>query len=249
MEWNPELYVSKHSFVYEGGRDVLALLAPQPGEHVLDLGCGTGQLTQAIAESGANVTGLDTSAAMIDAARRAYPKLSFVQSDATNFTFPKPFDAVFSNAAMHWMNPAERAVQCVARSLREGGRFAVELAGKGHIAQLRRAVDTTWREMTGREFKWNLYSPSISQFSAGGCGLEVREARLFDVQTKLEDGKDGLHNFLKMFGGESLRGVPENAVEKSLRRIEEIARPALSRNGSWYLDRRRIRVLTVKSSV
>jgi trans-aconitate methyltransferase len=249
MGWNPELYVSKHSFVYEGGRDALAVLAPRPVERILDLGCGTGQLTHAIAESGACVVGLDSSLEMIEAARRAYPALSFVVADACNFSFPEPFDAAFSNAAMHWMNPPDKASRCVAACLREGGRFVVEFAGKGHLARLRAAVETTWREMTGEKFAWKLYSPSISEFSGvlEHCGLEVREARLFEVQTKLGDAESGLRNFLKMFGSEYLSKVPARAADQWLSRTEELARPALFRDGCWHLDRRRIRVLAVKA--
>jgi len=79
------LYTAKHSFVYEYGRELVALLAAQRGERILDLGCGSGQLTQAISESGARVTGVDNSASMIDRARREYRDLSFVLADAKDF--------------------------------------------------------------------------------------------------------------------------------------------------------------------
>lgn len=249
MKWDAELYVTKHSFVFETGREALAILAPKPGERILDLGCGTGQLTQAIAESGALATGLDGSAEMIAAARREYPELAFVHADATDFSFSEPFDAVFSNAALHWMKPQEKVARCVARALREGGRFAAQFAGKGHIALLRRALEQAWREMTGREPEWDFYLPSIGEFSGllERAGLEVREARLSEVVTKLEDGASGLRNFLTMFGSERLRAAPEPLREKFLKRTEELARPTLYREGDWYVDRRRIFVLAVKS--
>lgn len=250
MEWNPELYMSKHATIIESGRDVLALLAPRPEERVLDLGCGTGQLTHAIAGRGARVTGLDSSPAMIETAQREFPNLDFVLADATDFSFPEPFDAVFSNAALHWMRPPEKTIACVARCLRQGGRFVAEFGGQGHITELRRAVEQTWREMTGRDLEWNYYFPSISGFSAllEACGLEVREACLFDLRTKLDDGENGLRNFLVMFGGERLQAAPEPAREKWLRRVEQLARPTLLHDGDWYLDRRRIRVLAVKTA-
>jgi SAM-dependent methyltransferase len=248
-EWDPQLYTTKHSFVFEGGRGALALLAPQPGERILDLGCGTGQLTQAIAESGARVTGLDSSPAMIEAARREFPGLPFVLADAADFSFPQPFDAVFSHATMHWVKPPEKAIECVARCLREGGRFVTEFGGKGHITRLRRAVEATWREMTGGELDWDFYFPSVAEFSTllEHAGLEVRDARLLDVPTKLEDGENGLRNFLTMFGAKYLGAAPESAREKWLRRAEEIARPELFHDGAWHLDRRRVRVLAVRS--
>ncbi len=249
MEWNPELYATKHSFVFEGGREALALLAPRPGERILDLGCGTGQLTQAIAETGASVTGLDSSPAMIEAARREFPGLPFVLADASDFSFPQPFDAVFSHAAMHWVKSPAKAVDCIANSLRDGGRFVTEFGGKGHIAGLRRAVETTWREMTGGELEWDYYFPSIAGFSAllERSGLEVRDASLVELRTKLDDGENGLRNFLIMFGGSRLNGVSDAAREKWLRRVEQIARPRLFHDGAWYLNRRRVRVLAVKT--
>src|SRR5437868_5307298 len=92
--WNPALYDGKHSFVWKYGASLLELLAPQPGERILDLGCGTGHLTAQIAEAGAEVIGIDAAAAMIEEARRAYPSLRFEIMDARDFTFAEPFDAI-----------------------------------------------------------------------------------------------------------------------------------------------------------
>lgn len=250
MEWDPALYVSKHSFVFESGRETLAMLAPQPGERILDLGCGTGQLTQAIAEAGADVTGLDGSPEMIEAARRRFPNLALVLADAADFDFPERFDAVFSNAVLHWMKEPVRVVERISRSLRHGGRFAVQLAGKGHLTLFRQAGEAAWREATGRDLPWSLYLPSLAEFCGllEQAGLEVREARLSDAFTRLEDGENGLRNFMMMFGGERLRSAPQAIREKLVRRTEEYARPSLFRDGSWHLDRRRIFALAVKRS-
>src|SRR5215472_15701174 len=100
QSWDAALYDTSHAFVWKYGASVLELLAPQPGERVLDLGCGTGHLTAQIAAAGAEVVGLDLSPAMIDQARQAYPALRFVAGDARDFAFDEPFDAVFSNAAL-----------------------------------------------------------------------------------------------------------------------------------------------------
>src|SRR5262245_40311511 len=101
--WNPALYDGKHSFVWQFGADLLAALAPQPGERILDLGCGTGHLTAQVAAAGAAVVGLDRSEPMIVQARRSYPGLRFELGDARDFTAAEPLDAVFSNAALHWI--------------------------------------------------------------------------------------------------------------------------------------------------
>ena len=100
------LYEARHSFVWNLAADMLPLLAPAAGERILDLGCGTGQLTAKIAESGASVVGLDRSPEMIGQARQNYPGFEFRLADAANFSFPGEFDAVFSNAALHWIPEA-----------------------------------------------------------------------------------------------------------------------------------------------
>src|SRR5215831_1542093 len=116
--WNPSLYDQKHAFVSEYGRDLISLLNPQPGERILDLGCGTGKLTKAIFDAGARVVGIDNSPAMIETAQAQYPELEFLLADATSFAFPDSFDGVFSNAVLHWvMKPAE-AVRRIAEALR-----------------------------------------------------------------------------------------------------------------------------------
>ncbi len=102
--WNANLYDAKHGFVWKYGSDVVSLLAPQPGERILDLGCGTGHLTAQIAESGARVVGVDQSPEMVLAARAAYPKLKFEVADARELKFDQEFDAVFSNAVLHWIH-------------------------------------------------------------------------------------------------------------------------------------------------
>ena len=125
--WDSTLYDAKHSFVWKHGASLLELLAPKPGERILDLGCGTGHLTAEIAKAGALVVGLDSSPTMIETARSAYPQLTFVEADARNFTLDAPCDAVFSNAALHWIHDADAVARSVHQALKPGGRFVAEL--------------------------------------------------------------------------------------------------------------------------
>lgn len=139
MKWDSELYNQKHAFVFKYGEDLLALLDARPGERILDVGCGAGQLTAMIAASGADVTGMDSSPEMIATARAAYPEISFVIADASDFSFAeaaKVYDAIFSNAALHWVERAEDAIVCMSKALKPGGRFVVEFGGKGNIANI-----------------------------------------------------------------------------------------------------------------
>lgn len=132
----PGLYDQKHGFITHFGTDLLPLLEPQPGERILDLGCGTGHLTAQIAGAGADVIGIDHSPEMVAQARAAYPEFRFQQADAADFTFDTPFDAVFSNATLHWIPAQEAVIACVWRALKPGGRFVVEFGGKGNVATL-----------------------------------------------------------------------------------------------------------------
>ena len=133
MAWNAEQYQAGYSFVWQYGRDLLGLLAPQPGERILDAGCGTGQLTAEIAASGAEVTGIDSSAAMIEQARRNAPTVRFEVGDIRHLPYRAEFDAVFSNAVLHWVPEADEAAESFARALKPGGRVVIEMGGRGNV--------------------------------------------------------------------------------------------------------------------
>ncbi len=101
--WNSELYQSSHSYVWQYGRDILGLLDAKPGERILDVGCGTGQLASEVAQASAETVGIDSSPEMIASARKNFPQVRFEVADATALPFVSEFDAVMSNAAMHWV--------------------------------------------------------------------------------------------------------------------------------------------------
>src|ERR1700722_14761386 len=138
--WNPDLYQASHSFVWKFGRDLLAQLAPQPGERILDVGCGTGQLTGEISRSGAQVVGIDSATSMIEQAKQNFPDVRFEQFDVTAMPYREEFDAVFSNAALHWVRDTAAAANGISRALKPGGRFVAEFGGRGNIDALLEAV-------------------------------------------------------------------------------------------------------------
>ncbi len=238
MHWDAASYEGQHTFVWKYGADLLPLLDPKPGKHILDLGCGTGHLTAKIADSGALVVGIDNSPDMIAQARLNYPNVEFRLSDAAKFSVERRVDAVFSNAVLHWIRDAEGVVGAVERALKPGGRFVAEFGGKGNVGVILRAAE----QILGREFNpW--YFPSVGEYSTllERHGFEIRYASLFDRPTELEDSERGMRDWLAMFGGPELKAI---AAE-----IEEAVRPELFRNGRWYADYRRLRIAGVKIDI
>jgi trans-aconitate 2-methyltransferase len=240
-QWDPALYQSSHSFVWERGRGLVELLAPRAGGRILDVGCGTGQLTAEIARAGAEVVGVDSSEAMIDQARTNFPDIGFEQVDVRSLPFREEFDAVFSNAVLHWVKDADDAAAAMSRALKQGGRLVVEFGGHGNTQALLDAVFAA-QEKLGRARFHPWYFPRIAEYAVvlERNGLEVRYATLFDRPIALEGGEQGLANWLDMFG------KPFQAGPDFIRLVEEYARPKLYRDGEWTIDYRRLRVMAVK---
>ena len=138
QRWDPETYAQNAGFVAELGRDVLALLAPRSGERVFDLGCGDGALTEQLVLTGCSVVGVDSSAEQVAGARARGLDARVARAEA--LSFEGEFDAVFSNAALHWMREADVVVQSVYCALRPGGRFVAEMGGAGNVDTIRRAL-------------------------------------------------------------------------------------------------------------
>lgn len=249
-QWDAKLYNAKHDFVWKYGADVVSLLAPRAGETILDLGCGTGHLTAQIAESGAHVTGVDRSDEMIAAARQAYPHLKFEIADARDLSFHDEFDAVFSNATLHWIHEPELVLQGVCRALRAGGRFVAELGGHGNIQTMKEAFDRVLTEMRlakpGEVNPW--YYPSVSEYATlvERNGLEVRFITLFDRPTALADGAAGMGNWIGMFCAEYLAKTGEARRGEFISKVETMLRPKLFRDGQWWADYRRLRLAAHK---
>lgn len=239
--WNAERYQAGHSYVWHYGAALIDLLEPCAGERIVDLGCGSGQLTARIAERGAGVIGIDSSQEMIAAARANFPEIEFRVADAASFAIEDAVDAVFSNAALHWVRDASRAVACVHRALRPGGRFVFEMGGSGNTGELIKTI----REVAGEiEMPW--FFPTIGQYAAllEASGFEVREAQLFDRPTLFE-GEHGLEHWLGMWG-DFLFGERSESEKAEIRReVTERMRPSSYRDGGWIVDYRRLRMAAV----
>jgi trans-aconitate methyltransferase len=242
--WNPSLYDDKHSFVWRQAASLVELLAPMPGERILDLGCGTGHLTAELVRRGATVIGIDHSLDMVAQARANYPSLTFQQADARDFAFDAPFDAVFSNAALHWVPEAERVIASVRRALKPGSRFVAEFGGKGNVLAIVTGLGRTFAELNLEPPSTPWFFPALGQYARllEQGGLETVYAVLFDRPTPLE-GATGLRHWVTMFGQEWLSQVPAELRGRFFDRLEELVAPALRKGDSWVSDYRRLRVV------
>jgi SAM-dependent methyltransferase len=171
------------------GQAALELLDPQPGEHVLDVGCGDGTLTLKIKQMGADVVGIDNSLSMVAAAKAK--GLDARLMDAAQLKFGEAFDAAFSNATLHWVLDKERAARAIWFALKPDGRFAGEMGGEGNLSLLRKALDD---ELVARGFGPPTYAanwyPTVEEFMAvyDAAGFRDIEARLIERPTVLEHG-------------------------------------------------------------
>lgn len=245
-QWNAAQYDAKHAFVYEKAKGLVDLLAPKAGERILDLGSGTGALTAEIAARGAEIMGVDASEEMIAQAKKKSPALRFEICDARKLRFHAEFDAVFSNAVLHWIPEAEQVIEGVGRALKPGGRFVAEFGGKGNIQRLVEGFHRAFSALGMREpdgvNPW--FYPSVAEYSAllEEHGLEVRQASLFERPTVLEEGERGLENWIRVFRQTFMEKIGEAAAQKWIREVERQCRDELFRDGSWVLDYRRLRI-------
>lgn len=247
--WNASLYDGKHAFVSQYGNSLVQLLAPKEGERILDLGCGTGDLAITLFEGGAEVVGVDKSENMVKLATIKYPQIPFTVQDATQLTYQNEFDAVFSNATLHWVHPPKEAVQCIYESLKQGGRMVAEFGGKGNVQtitdEMIQQIKNAGFEFKATQFPW--YYPSIAEYSKlmEEAGFHVTFVQLYDRPTPL-DGENGLRNWIEMFGRMFFDGIPEQIKDHIIANVEINLKDILYREGIWMADYKRIRVVGIK---
>ena len=242
MAWNANDYATHANFVPALGAAALDLLQPQAGESILDLGCGNGVLTQRIAATGARVLGIDASAAMLAAARRSGLDVQLV--DAQKLEFDQCFDAVFSNAALHWIRDQPAVARGVFRALKPGGRYVGECGGFLNIAAIRTALRAVLarRGYPERAQDRQIYH-DVESFTAvhTDAGFTDIDARLIPRPTLLPTGMRGWLQTFRM-GFIDSAGVPEGEVAAVIMEVEELLRPDLcDQSGNWQADYVRLR--------
>jgi len=240
--WSPEAYARNAAFVPELGRAVVDLLAPQPGERILDLGCGDGALTEALVAAGAKVVGVDASPDMVAAAKARGIDARVI--DGQTLAYEDAFDAVFSNAALHWMLDPPAVARGVFRALKPDGRFVGEQGGVGNIATLRGALRDVLTErgyaLPADDPQWYA-SPAEFRAVYEAAGFERVEAWLIDRPTPLPSGAADWYRTFRA-GFLAAAQVPEAELDAIVSEAEARAAPKLRRpDGRWIADYVRLR--------
>jgi len=238
--WTAESYDRNARFVSDLAGEVLSWLAAKPGERILDLGCGDGAVTEKLRDIGAAVVGVDVSESLLAAARAR--GLDVREADGQNLPFSAEFDAVFSNAALHWMTEADKVVDGVRRALKPGGRFVAESGGHGNVAAIVTAMRAAALAFNGdRALAGPWFYPTDREYAAmlQEAGFVVRRIGLFPRPTPLPTGLEGwLGTFRGVFFDQF--GERRDAV---LAYVADLLRPSLcDKSGQWHADYVRLRV-------
>ncbi len=246
QKWDSEKYSQQAVFVSKLGLPVFDLLAPQHNETILDLGCGDGTLAQKLTVLGCDVTGVDTSESMVSAARKKGIK-AFCQS-GEQLTFNDEFDAVFSNAALHWMKDYHAVLKGVVASLHSNGRFVGEFGGFGNIASIAEAIKSVYQQtfqLDEYQSPWFFPSAQKYQIILEGHGFVVDYIELIDRPTPLDSG---ISAWLKTFANHATSSMDKIAKDHFLTQVEKLLKPKLySEKNGWVADYVRLRFCARKA--
>jgi trans-aconitate methyltransferase len=244
QQWSATEYARVGRFVADQAGKVMEWLAPRAGERILDIGCGDGALTEKIAASGATIVGIDESEDMVRAAKARGLDARVMQAEALEVEseeFWGQFDAVFSNAALHWMRDQEAVLRGIKRALKPGGRFVAEMGGHGNIAAIRVAVAAVLaRHGMGRVDSENyFFTAEEYRGLLERAGYVVEEMELAPRKTPV---KEGMRAWLGTFRAGVLDWFPVGEREQALDEMVELLVPVLrDSEGNWWADYVRLR--------
>jgi trans-aconitate methyltransferase len=240
--WDPETYGKNGAFVHGLAGGVVEWLAAQPGERILDLGCGDGQLTQRLSQTGARVQGVDASPQMVLAARGR--GLAVDEASAESLPYADgEFDAVFSNAALHWVRGQDAMLAEAHRVLRPAGRFVAEMGGHGNVAAILVALTAVLARYGHGDLESEVnYYPTPEAYTRRleKAGFRVERMELIPRPTPLAEG--GMAEWLRTFRRGVLDSLPEELREAVVAETTALLAPALrDEDGNWVADYVRLR--------
>ncbi len=243
--WNSQTYATNARFVADLGMPVVELLNPQPGDRILDVGCGDGALTVKLKELGCEVVGVDASENLIQAAQAL--GLDAHVMDGHKLEFDRSFDAVFSNAALHWMKQPEQVIAGVWRSLKPGGRFVGEFGGAGNVGTIHQALMAgmrAWGYDPEILNPWYFPTPEAYQTQLEIVGFEVTQIALIPRPTSLPTG---IRGWLETFANPFTQALPEAERSGFLDTVINTVKPTLcDSSGQWTADYVRLRFAATK---
>lgn len=244
--WNPDQYAKYARFVSDLGMPVVGLLSPRPGESILDLGCGEGALTVNLVELGFQAVGVDSSVEMV-AATKSFGLNAFVM-DGQSLRFTNEFDAVFSNAALHWMKNHASVIDGIWRALRSGGRFVGEFGGRGNVSAIATTIEfaLSLRGVTVPS-PWFFPRPEEYEGLLESRGFKVENIVLIPRPTPLLGDVGG---WVATFAQPYTSALTESERKRFISEVVEALRPMLcDANGNWEADYVRLRFFATKPSV
>lgn len=246
QSWQTESYVTNAGFVADLGAPVMDLLAPKKGERILDLGCGDGRLTEKIIATGAKVVGCDASPDLLASAKAR--GIETVHADGHALPFTAEFDAVFSNAAMHWMKRPKEVIAGVNRALKPGGRFVAEFGGFGNVAAIVTALLAVLarRGIDGRKnYPWFFPTPAEYTALLETGGFKVREIMLIPRPTPLPTSMSG---WLATFTSPFTAGLsPQDRDAVNAETVDLLSNSLRDTAGNWIADYVRLRFAATKA--
>ena len=243
--WDPSHYDAHGRFISRYGLELLEWLAAQPGEQILDFGCGDGFLTREIANTGADVLGVDLDPRMVEGTRARGLKAEHV--DGTALEFEEQFDAVFSNSVLQWIRQPDPALHSIHRALKPGGRFVVDVAGLGNLAAILVAMRAVGDELGGDpDLAFPFYAPTEDEFIQllTATGFEIERS---DTSPRYTALPSDLWNWIGSIFQPFFTQFDDVTNQKVRARVLELLEPVLrDASGQWHIDHVRVRVIARK---
>ncbi len=247
MEWDAKKYDQQHDFVSKYGENLLSYLPKNPRK-ILDIGCGTGNLTDAIAQLGHDVTGIDASATMIAQAQANFAGIPFQHADILTLTAENQYDLLFSNAVFHWIPEQDQLLQVCRQLLQKDGLLLCEFGAENNIHQIQIAFVEELHKLD-ISYHSPFYFPSTAEYRTRleQNGFEILQLLDYDRPTMLKGEKNGLRTWIKQFFAADLEKLSHSEQEKLFANIEHKLKASLWKDDHWEADYRRIQVIARSS--